>query len=92
MLTGQESLLKVAEVAGILRVSRSNVRKFISEGRLVASNMGIGSHKIWRIRREELNRFITQSEQSDTSGANQKRRPRNPKLKSLNDLADQFGL
>lgn len=46
-------LLTVREVAHFLRVSESRVYQLINDGRLPASNVGVGSTPRFRIRRED---------------------------------------
>lgn len=54
----QTELLKVAEVAKILRVSRNHVYQLIESGRVAAINIGISGHKpVYRIKREALEAF-----------------------------------
>lgn len=54
----QPELLKVSEVAKILRVSRNHIYALIDAGRLMAVDIGTGKGKpVYRIRGEDLEAF-----------------------------------
>lgn len=52
-------LLTVEEVAALLRVHHSTVRRFIADGQLTALRPG---GKVYRISRDDLDRFMAESE------------------------------
>ena len=54
-----DQLMTVQEVADYLKVSRTTVWRWCSTGALPACKVGRG----WRVRREELERFLTQDVQ-----------------------------
>ncbi len=49
-------LLTIDEVAEVLRVSVRTVTRYIEQGRLKASKIGV-----WRIKRSDLDRFLEES-------------------------------
>jgi excisionase family DNA binding protein len=52
-------LLTVEEVASMLRVHHSTVRRFIADGQLTALRLG---GKVYRISRDDVERFLAESE------------------------------
>ena len=49
------------EVADQLKTSKQTVRRLIESGKLKASNIGAGKHRIYRIREEDLIAFLSPS-------------------------------
>ncbi len=54
-----DELLRINEVAAVLRVSAFTVRRFLREGKLQGVKVGGG----WRVRRSALMAFIEKGEQ-----------------------------
>ncbi|MBI5877194.1 MAG: helix-turn-helix domain-containing protein [Chloroflexi bacterium] len=52
-----DQLMTVQEVADYLKVSRTTVWRWCSDGRLPACKVGRG----WRVRRKDLERFVSLS-------------------------------
>jgi len=48
-----DKLLTITEIAKILRVHARSVNRYIEDGRLKASKLGV-----WRIRQSDLNAFL----------------------------------
>lgn len=65
MATVETSLLTVAEVADELRISTNSAYKWIREGRLPAILLG----KEWRIRRRDLDAWLSARESTSDSAA-----------------------
>lgn len=59
-----EQLLTIDEVAGVLRLTPYTVRKFLREKRLQGFKIG----KEWRVRKDELDRFLRNEQASSREG------------------------
>lgn len=57
-----DELLKITEVATILKLHPDTVRRYISQGKLKATK--VGGTRV-RIRRSELDRFLAEGDQTD---------------------------
>ncbi len=55
----EDELLKITDVAAILKLHPDTVRRYIKDGRLIATR--IGGTRV-RIRRSELDRFLNKGE------------------------------
>lgn len=51
-------LYTLTEVSEILDVSEPTVKALIERGQLSASNVGLGSHKVYRVEPNDLTEFI----------------------------------
>jgi len=49
------------EAAELLSVNKYLILRFINTGKLVASNLGTGQRSVYRISREEIDKFIKKS-------------------------------
>ena len=63
------TLLKLAEAARMLAISRALVHRWVSEGRIPAIVLGVGpkGHRIIRIRAESIERFIADQEKESAA-------------------------
>lgn len=46
------------ETAELLGVTRDHVLRLIKSEKLIASNIGLGQRSVWRISKEEINKFL----------------------------------
>jgi len=49
------------QAAELLGVTKDHVLRLIKSGKLVASNIGLGQRAVWRISREGINNFLSES-------------------------------
>lgn len=63
----KDELLTIEEVAKILRVSTRTIVRYIENGRLKASKIGV-----WRIRRLDINSFLEETSNVNTLKKNKK--------------------
>ena len=59
MATANQSWLSVPDVAREFGVSQDTIRGWIASGALAAMNTGNGGRARWRVRREDLDRFVS---------------------------------
>jgi len=80
------NLLTLHEVADVMKVSESTVRRIIREGRLKAYK--IGKRGQIRVKKEELERYIEDQivQSGDTDGAQQEKPTSNEEM--MNDCSD----
>ena len=68
----EEKFYRIREVAEMLKLAKSTVRKYLANGKLTGSKIG----RIWRISQDDIDAFIaaTHSGQSDAGEAKDENR------------------
>ena len=49
------------QAAELLGVTKDHILGLIKSGKLIASNIGLGQRAVWRISREGINNFLSES-------------------------------
>jgi excisionase family DNA binding protein len=67
LMENRPEMLTVAEIAAELRVDPESVRRWLRDRKLAGINLG--KRPGWRVRREDLDRFIDERYTASTSGS-----------------------